>query len=170
MISSPWQDHRIQIVPSSSILWDPDRKKAIDLGNLIHAIMEKVICADDLSPVIESYVQDGTLTASNAEWVTERLQQLVTHPKLKPYFTEGHRVLTEHQIVDGTNRIHKPDRLNFTDKDHVVIIDYKTGLPEKKHIYQVQEYAQILISMGFTVNGAYLVYIDKKIMIQNVET
>ena len=167
-MSNSWQNSQITIVPSASVLWDSERKEAIDYGNLIHQIMERVITAEDLNPEMEKLAGEGILRPEAFEAVKNQLTALVSHPGLANYFKPGNRVFTERELVDSYKRVHKPDRLNFLAPKSVVIIDYKTGQEEPQHISQVLTYAGALKEMGYAVEKILLVYIGKKIHIKNV--
>ena len=54
---------------------------------------------------------------------------------------------------------------NSEDKSNVVIIDYKTGAYSKDHEKQVQDYANILIDMGYSHIDKILIYISEEIKI-----
>jgi len=168
LISSPWQDHHITIAATSELLWDPERKKAVDFGNVIHKIMENVIVKEDLDILVERFVNNGVITYDEAVVIKERLQKLLEHPDLEMYFRKGNKVFTEREILDEQKKILIPDRLNFLEDKQVVIIDYKTGSPEKRHYDQLEKYAEVLQKMNFKINKKILIYIDKDISIVNV--
>ncbi len=168
MISSPWQDHHITIASNASMLWEPERKKAVDFGNMIHKIMEEVIVEDDLNISLDKYVNTGILEPDDALVIKERLQKMIKHPKLEKYFRRGNRVFTEREILNEQKEILIPDRINFLDTNRVVIIDYKTGTPEQKHRLQIENYAAVLQKMNYIVDKKILIYINKDISIIEV--
>jgi len=49
-----------------------------------------------------------------------------------------------------------------------VIIDYKTGKPDKKYHYQLDTYAKTITELGFVVKKKLLVYIGNTIKIEEV--
>jgi CRISPR/Cas system-associated exonuclease Cas4 (RecB family) len=49
--------------------------------------------------------------------------------------------------------------------NQVVIIDYKTGLPNQNHQLQIDNYALVLQKMKFEVIEKVLVYIDNEIQV-----
>ncbi|HHC79139.1 MAG TPA: hypothetical protein ENK46_04600 [Flavobacteriia bacterium] len=61
-----------------------------------------------------------------------------------------------------------PDRFVINDKNEAVIIDYKTGKPERKYHYQLNNYAQTIEKLGFKVIKKLLVYIRETIVIEHV--
>jgi hypothetical protein len=77
-------------------------------------------------------------------------------------------VFNEHEIISKDKKILIPDRINFSGNS-ATIIDYKTGAQSKKHIEQINGYAELLIEMNYKINKKILVYIDKKIVVKEVE-
>jgi RecB family exonuclease len=61
-----------------------------------------------------------------------------------------------------------PDRLVFNSKNEVTIIDYKTGAPSKSDHQQLVQYEKVLKSMNFNVLKKLLVYLNDKILIEEV--
>ena len=63
----------------------------------------------------------------------------------------------------NTGRTYIPDRLLFDKKtDEVVVIDYKTGKEQDKHIKQISDYANALKQMGYKNVKQLLIYTNKK--------
>ena len=93
---------------------------------------------------------------------------IVTHPKLKSYYSEKNTVFNERDIITSTGLNLRPDRLVFTNKQEVTIIDYKSGVQQKQHEAQLQTYQNALEDMGFNVYNKLLVYINDTIEIKEV--
>ena len=74
----------------------------------------------------------------------------------------------EYEIITKDKRIFIPDRINFSG-DSVTIIDYKTGRYSSKHVDQINGYAELLNEMKYKIDKKILVYIDKDIVIKEVE-
>ena len=166
-ISTPWQEHNLVLLASSSKLWNTEQGKAIDYGNLIHEIFSKIITKDDVNKVISQYHQQGVLNDKQFAAISKHVNDVVNHPELKDYFSVDEIVYNEREIVDVDNQVIIPDRLVFKD-DKVVIIDYKTGNPSKEHHQQLLKYEQVLKSMNFVTGKKILVYINDKIDIVEV--
>ncbi len=166
-ISTSWQDHQINIVANSSLLWDTERGEAIKFGNLIHEMMSKIISEKDIENTTIQFVNKGFLEKSKKGEIKKIILNIINHEQLKAYFQEDSIVMTEREILTEDKHILIPDRLIF-DKNKVTIIDYKTGKPDKKHQHQIESYASILQSMNFVIDEKLLVYIDDKIKVLKV--
>ncbi|CAA0218676.1 UvrD-helicase domain-containing protein [Tenacibaculum maritimum] len=167
-ISTPWQKHNIHMLASSSKLWDTNKGKAIEYGNLIHEIMSKITFKKEVAPIVNQYYQQGVIDFKQLTLIEEIISKIVDHPELQNYFLEGVAVFNEREIVDVDNQIMIPDRLVFNEKKEAVIIDYKTGKTSKSYHQQLLRYERVLKSMGFKVNKKLLVYINEEILVEEV--
>ena len=166
-ISTPWQEHNIVMLASASKLWDTEKGKAIDYGNLLHELMAKIIIKNDVEKVVNQYKNQGDVTPEMASEVKFRINNIVNHPQLKNYFSDDVIVYNEREIVTIDGQIVIPDRLVFKD-DKITIIDYKTGKPSKSYHQQLLKYQKVLESMNFKVDKKLLIYINEEILIEEV--
>lgn len=75
------------------------------------------------------------------------------------WFTNEWQVLSERHILQ--NNIRKvPDKV-LLKGNKAIIIDFKTGIKEEKHLLQVKNYAKILTIMGYIVIEKWLLYIGE---------
>ena len=165
----PWQlltnskgENSIKTVTRDSQLWNTERGEAIDLGNLIHHILEDVFQLDDVQLAVRKAVNQGLL--SDEKSIITTLEKLVNHPKLKTYFHPNITVFNEQEIHVPSGMLQKQtiiiDRLVILPNNEVVIIDYKTGEHKTSYINQLNEYQRVLEDMNYTIKEKLLVYID----------
>jgi ATP-dependent exoDNAse (exonuclease V) beta subunit len=167
-ISIPKKEHQINILTKSGLLWDTSHKKAIEKGNLIHDIMAQVKTSDDIGFTLDSFISSGVINKEQKEALSFLLNSIVEHPKLKSYYSKDVTVYNERDIIRKSGSILRPDRLVFTDKKEVVIIDYKTGQLDQKHAQQLQTYQEALEDMGFKVTHKILIYLNESLEIKEV--
>jgi len=167
-ISTPWQEHNIVLLASASKLWNTAQGEAIDFGNLFHEILSKIITYKDVDNIVTQYHQQGLIDDVQLKAIKEAMHSVVSHSKLKPYFSEEVTVFNEREIVDIDNQVVIPDRLVFNAQNEVTIIDYKTGNPSKEHHQQVFRYEKVLKSMHFKVDKKLLVYMNAFIEVVEV--
>lgn len=166
-ISTPWKDHNIVMLASSSKLWGTEQGKAIDYGNLVHELMAKIQTVSDVDNVIKLAIQQGEIPQNKKDDITTIVSKIINHNKLQDYFSEDVTVYNEREIVTADNQIIIPDRLVFQGDD-VIVIDYKTGKPDKKYHQQLLKYAHVLKTIGYSVSKKILVYIDNEIIVEEV--
>ena len=167
-ISTPWQEHTIYMLASSSKLWDTDQGRAIEFGNLIHEMMAKINTKKDVYSVVNQYVQQGIIDTTDSKSIKINIENIVNHPDLETYFSDDVVVYNEREIVAIDNQIMIPDRLVFNQNNEVTIIDYKTGKLSKKHHQQLLKYERVLKSMSFKIRKKLLIYINEEILVEEV--
>ena len=79
------------------------------------------------------------------------------------HFAEGNEVLNEKTIIQKQGGTIKPDRIVINKAKEVFLLDYKTGLPNPKYKYQLENYQMAIEKMGFKVIKKALVYIGVEI-------
>ncbi|GMN06666.1 UvrD-helicase domain-containing protein [Croceitalea sp. MTPC5] len=158
--SKPYTD--FNMVKSALSSWQDDTLEAVAKGNLLHLALSKIIDENDIEPSLTALIASGELNIALRETYKGLLVAIVTHPKLRPYFSQKSKVYNEVEILSSTGEVFRLDRL-ILNNDQAIIIDYKTGKPSKSHINQVQEYAAIVSEMGYFVTDKILVYIDESV-------
>jgi superfamily I DNA/RNA helicase len=167
-ISTPWQEHNIVLLASSSKLWDTAQGDAIGFGNLFHEILSKIVTSKDVESVTNQYHQKGFIDDAQLKAIKLEIYTITNHPKLRAYYAEEAVVFNEREIVDVDNQVIIPDRLVFNSKNQVTIIDYKTGSPASEHKQQLLKYEKVLKSMNFSIDKKFLIYRNEKIDVVEV--
>ena len=167
-ISTNKKDHNIKIVTKSGLLWDTHQEKAIEKGNLVHEIMSQILTKDDIDIIIENYTNQGIINNQQAKSLKTNVLNIVQHPILSTYYGENQTIYNEQDIITNQNIVLRPDRVVINSNNEAVIIDYKTGTADKLYKQQLQLYQDLLESMGYSVMGKFLVYINKNISIEQV--
>lgn len=157
-ISTPPQDHNLNIISRDALLWDSEKEVAISLGNLLHNAMEKIKHEEDLVLVIDELENIPEITSEEILSLKNLITSIVTHTELNRFFKPSEKVINERKIITATGNILIPDRLNFHMDNSVTIIDYKTGVPLEKHEHQIESYALALIEMGYQISEKILIY------------
>ena len=168
MISVPKEDHNLNIVTKSGLLWDTQQEAAIERGNLVHLVLSKIKTIEDIDFAFNDLLVSGDVTKENTEQLKALVLDVIEHPKLKQYYQEDFKIYNERDIITNTGQLLRPDRLNINSKNEVVIIDYKTGEPKEFHASQLSEYETVLNEMNLKATHKILVYINDTIEIIEV--
>ncbi|KAB1066595.1 AAA family ATPase [Tamlana haliotis] len=167
-ISTPKEDHNIKVVTKSGYLWDTHQQDAIEKGNLIHDIMAQLHTKDDVNKVISDYLKSAIINNEQANLLKEIVLRIVNHPDLEHYYSDKHTIYNERDIITKTGMVYRPDRVVINNRNEAVIIDYKTGLEDKKHAQQLQVYQDVLEDMNYKVKKKILIYTNYEITIKVV--
>ncbi|MEM6514597.1 MAG: UvrD-helicase domain-containing protein [Bacteroidota bacterium] len=165
-ISTEKESHNLTILTNSGLMWDTEQADAIERGNLVHNIMAKIETVADVEATIQSYENSGKLNQLQSKKLLDEIRSIVFHPQLKHYFDTADSVYNERDILTSTGRILRPDRLVIDDKNEAVIIDYKTGLSNPKHLEQLYDYQNVLEEMSIKVTKKFLVYMNESIVLK----
>ena len=161
-VTRPKDDLGFTISTTSGRLWDDGRKEAVDLGNLIHLALSKIKTAKDVPMVIQNLLLAGYFQQDLAKDIEQNIWAVVSHPDLKPYFSEGANIMNEQEILTTDGHSLRPDRIVLSG-NRVTIVDYKTGKPSPSHKEQITQYADALKEMNLEIEHTIIVYIDQKI-------
>lgn len=152
----------VKIARRESLMWDTQRGRAIEFGNVMHEIFAFIANEHDIPKAIMKATESGLITIAQQDEVAETLRQVVQHPQLAEYFAEGVTVFNERNIISHGMPNIKPDRVAVKG-GKAWLLDYKTGAHQQKYEKQLNEYASALHSMGFTIAGKALIYIGEEI-------
>jgi ATP-dependent helicase/nuclease subunit A len=132
-------------------------------GNYIHNLLFLMDKKDDLEYafhqlVVKESIDVNSETAQKIKNETLEIWELME----KQMWTDKHfKVEKEIDICDKVGILHRPDRVLISD-DEVIIIDFKTGSPNKKYHQQVNLYCSLFKEMGHKSVKGYLLYTKTK--------
>lgn len=132
-----------------------------NIGNLFHFTMANICAAKDIEEALELTQKVFTPDLILIQQIEKMVFSVVNHPQLSPLFINGLKVLNEVEVVDSTGEIFRPDRVIET-KNQVVVLDFKTGLPSKYHVEQINGYKKLYRELGFDSIFGYLVYVSEE--------
>ena len=92
---------------------------------------------------------------------TLKFSNIINHDIYSKFFVENQLVINEKDIMiseNGESKIYRPDRLINTGEGYI-IIDFKTGDEQEKHLLQIDEYKSVLEKLGKKVLETQLVYV-----------
>ncbi|MFS4415570.1 UvrD-helicase domain-containing protein [Maribacter sp. 2307ULW6-5] len=157
-----------RVMTRAGMLWDNGRDKALDRGNLLHALFGRVKTAKDLAKVVADAVTQGSLAEEEARDVGQLMAQVMDHPDLAHLYQEGNTVWNERELFIPNGQNLRPDRVVLV-QGAVTIVDYKTGKPQEIYAQQLKRYANAYKEMGFVVAQKIIVYLSDKITVEQIQ-
>jgi len=160
----------ISLKHSAEEIWDIETQNAKkDWGKLLHLALEGIHYTNQKQEVIDALYSSGKCTKEDYEKLKVTVDELLSDKEILPYFSDKWKVKTEKEILMPSGITYIPDRLLFdTTSDKVIIIDYKTGKEEEKHIQQITNYSEALFQMGEKNIEKILIYTNNDKKIQKV--
>jgi len=137
-------------------------------GNLLHLALSMMTIPGDVEPALLNLVRQGYITDSEVLSLSGKLNQLLGHPLVKPFFDGSGKVAVEMEILAPGGKSFRPDRIVFHE-NHTDVIDYKAGRPLESHKNQIRKYASLLHDMGCPGIRAWLVYLESPVEVVEVK-
>ncbi len=153
-----------RIMTKAGMLWEAGQDIAVDQGNVIHYTLGNIKDSEDLETAIFKSLRKGFIDEKDKEKVKSKINAVLTHPELVPYFKAGNLIYNEKDILLADGTIERPDRV-VVNPTGVTILDYKTGKKNSRYQEQIEAYANAYRSMGYNVENKIIVYIN-----ENIET
>ena len=160
-ISSTPEYHNVAVAATEALLWDTPFAEAITIGNLLHDTMEKIYTKSDIATVFALHRQTAIFSEKELSQLEEIVKKITSHPEVEHLYRDTllkTAIYNERDIVTATQKLIRPDRLNFFEDKKVTVVDYKTGVLDRKHESQLNSYASALEDMGFSVIEKILIY------------
>lgn len=160
--AGPWRDKLIIRQQAKDYFQQParemEKQERINYGIYMHAVLSRIHYANELTGTIARLVHEGYIAAEEQMTLQDQLQQLLATAPVGSWFEAGWEVRTEVPILVPDQPESRIDRLITRDR-HAVVIDFKTGEPNKRDQKQVQDYMDILRQMNYTEVEGYLLYL-----------
>ena len=160
LAAAPWED-RLKLRRHASTLFDFDEQQALGEWNRkLHFALRRLLTAADVGRVASQLVAEGILGARERPALVESLEQLVSDPRLAPYFAPHLSVETEREILVGGVKLrdYKPDRIVLEPSlethhrlgGRVTLLDFRLPPPQDKHQRLLRNYATLFEQLGYT--------------------
>ena len=143
---------------------DAKRRNYIQTGSILHEVFSTIRTADDIPDALERLQFEGVLydEQTTPERITSLIRKRLEDPRVADWFSPRWTLFNECTILsiddDGQVRERRPDRV-MTDGQQWIVVDFKFGAPKPEYVAQVQEYMQLLASMGHQNIHGYLWFV-----------
>lgn len=132
-------------------------RESIREGLLVHEALAHINSISDISRVVEMMRLKGMLLTEQEAALTARLEKIITFKDAAHWFDTEWEIRSEVGILQPDGREKRPDRV-LTKGDKAIVIDFKTGSENPKHLKQVAEYQFLLQSMGYADVEGFVYY------------
>ena len=130
-----------------------------EYGDLVHELMRSVANSDQYKNQLKTRLSLNTIDSETKEKIESEFESLFNNKIFKGLFdTPGQRYL-ERDMTALDGKIIRPDCV-IMGNENVILMDYKTGVPEASHEKQILEYKNNIEVMQKRPVKAYLVYTE----------
>ncbi len=131
--------------------------ESIEYGNAVHATLGLMDIPEDLDKALEKLLKSGQIKLSWESKIKEEVQNLMKNEIVSKWFNGSGVLKKEETIITKEGGFLIPDRVILYNHK-AIVVDYKTGNKEKKHIDQINQYEEVLNEMGYDEVEKYLLY------------
>ncbi len=166
-ISEDWR-RKIKIRSRAPEIWDMENPLGkINFGNQVHTLLSKIHTRADIETAINASVSQGLIGNEDIQSVMQMLNGMMSHPEIGLLYSDQVKVKTEPEILLPDGSAFRPDRVVFIN-DQPVVVEFKTGKKEEKHIRQIEKYEDLLKAMGYSGVKKYLVYLHEEVEVMEI--
>jgi ATP-dependent exoDNAse (exonuclease V) beta subunit len=154
--SNPWQQ-KIEVSFEYEKYLFEHKTRA---GKITHELLSKIYSAEDIKPQLNFWEKEGLISSAEIRIYEELIQKIIHHPSLQAFYKRNVLSFNERDILLESGEILRPDKL-VVSKEKIVIIDYKTGAKNNKHIQQIKNYQLALQKIYAQPMVGYLIYLSE---------
>jgi hypothetical protein len=139
------------------------RRNYIQTGSILHEVFSTIRTVDDIPDALERLQFEGVLydEQTTPERITSLIRKRLEDKRVADWFSSRWTLFNECTILsieEGQVKERRPDRV-MTDGNEWIVVDFKFGAPKPEYKTQVQEYMQLLASMGHQNIRGYLWFV-----------
>lgn len=133
-------------------------EKAAQYGILAHEIMSEITKEQEIDKLVDTYIENGILTAEDRPFILQEIHQIWHHPTINQWLMGNYKVWNEAGIILENGETIRPDKV-FTSDTETIVLDFKfTKGDYADHQWQVDSYKKALHNLGYTNIRGYLYY------------
>lgn len=129
-------------------------------GREFHYVISALNDQTSLEDCIQQALLEGEISVDNISKLKAYLKRTMNDNAYQNLKSGASKILFEQSFIDKGGKIMRPDQV-IVHTDKYVVIDFKTGLTERKNHQQVHEYVTLLRKMTSKSVEGYLLYIDE---------
>jgi len=164
-ISSNKLNHGVVEVIASSVL-NSGQQQAVERGKVFHEALSKINDRSDINAVLDNY--ENVLSKQDHELLKVSLDSILNNVNFKTIYNKNNTIYNEREFISN-GKVLIPDRVEVDESGVIYIIDYKTGVKDKKYEQQIEEYAMIFKDLIKKTVKKYIIYIGDQLQIEEVK-
>jgi hypothetical protein len=144
---------------------DENRTARIDLGNVCHAIMERMETRSDKDAAVNDAKMRGLIADEKMEAEVIRLVDAAwSNLQMLDWFSGKWELLREATFLTANAEL-RPDRVMIDrETSTAIVLDYKFGQREARYARQVRDYMRIMAELNFRHVEGYLWYAQEALL------
>ena len=115
-------------------------------GNQLHFLLSEINSFDEIDLTLKKFSRESKIEYEFEKRLKDDLELIYNNEFYKSLLEEAEYIYNERKIIASFFDSKVPDKIVYT-KDEIILIDFKTGLPNNRHKKQVYEYMNLLYQM-----------------------
>lgn len=144
------------------------KSTSAQIGDFVHLVLSKIYDRSDFNKVSEFIERTSLINHNEIILLKNQIKALINHTIFSNYFNRNNTIYNERDFIVNTE-IMRPDRLEISRENEVIILDYKTGSENKQYNDQLNKYESFVKNMGYKNVKKYLVYLNETLKIIEVQ-
>lgn len=151
---------------ADDIIEDADRQRMIRMGTVMHEVFASIKTIDDVEKVLRQMEFDSTLYGEGMthDILISTIKERFNNATVKDWFSDRWQLYNECSVITPEGEL-RPDRV-MTDGEETIVVDYKFGKRENKHLTQVSTYMDLMRQMGMPNVKGFLWYVKENEVIE----
>lgn len=134
-------------------------------GNQLHLLLSTINSFDEIDTTIEKFFSESLIEKEFEIRLREELKLIYKSESYKILLEDSELIVNERKIITSNFESKVPDKVIYK-KDEIIVIDFKSGLPHKKHQKQVYEYMNLLLEMESKPVKGFVFYTSNLELVQ----
>jgi ATP-dependent exoDNAse (exonuclease V) beta subunit len=137
-----------------------ERSRKIFAGALLHEALSHIRVPSDIPAAVGQLFYAGTISRSEDPDLQQTLEDIISHPDARDWFSADWEIRNEADIIRSGGRLLRPDRVMIRGQQ-AIVVDYKSGQPDKRYHNQIRKYLEVLREMGYRDVQGFVYYIGE---------
>ena len=161
IISENWRN-KIEISQQYKQIWGEEKfTEKIAYGNLIHDLLAQIETEKDIEIAVINFVEKGLIETLEKDIYIQELNTILSLENVKDWFSGNGKSINEKEIISKEGFVFRPDKIVLF-QDKTIVIDFKTGNKDSKHLKQINKYGDLLEEMNYPKVEKFLLYTREK--------
>jgi ATP-dependent helicase/nuclease subunit A len=158
--SSAWRNKLVIRHTAKGYFLDAESEKNVRMkyGTHLHSILSHIHYRHESEASIRQLVSEGVMAEGDAPVIASLLEDLFANEQIASWFSPPWQVRTEVPVLLPGEGDYRMDRLMVHNK-RAIVVDFKTGVPDRQDQKQVASYMETLRKMDFHPVEGYLLYL-----------
>lgn len=117
-------------------------------GNQLHLLLSVLTSPKEIEEQLQFHFSSGLIEQAFEERFRSDLNHVLSHNAYVELFQDAEKIWSEQAIIISATETKRPDKI-ILKKDETIVIDFKTGMANEKHLKQVQVYVNTLREMKY---------------------